>query len=267
LGTPITILGHVEFSDGAANPCGGFCNYVFYGGLITGPLTTTTFSPGRYVFAGAQPVGGGPGAALTVGANAVIKDKTPLVGGKIRQNSDAGEIFIFTDSNFPGLVKPAALAASGLSFPQVQAGVLAGLGAEITLHGINNNHPALPAELREYGPVLMWQDRANTTLKYDANGLLDRTCGGICDNLLSVPGSQEMIIQATQKFGRAGTNLYGILYGPRGTWLTILGVLPGDTVAGPMQIISGALQMTLNADLDMEVLPSPGTRWTVSLVE
>lgn len=266
-GTPITILGHVEFSDGAANPCGGFCEYVFYGGLVTGALTTTTFSPGRYVMAGAQPVGGGPGVGLTVGANAVIKDKTPLVSGKITQNTDAGEIFIFTDENFPGLVKPAALAASGLSFPQARAGVAAGLGAEITLHGLNSTHPSLPADLVEYGPVLMWQDRANTTLKYDASGLLDRSCGGICTNILSVPGSQEFVLQATQKSGRAGTNLYGILYGPRGSWLTILGILPGDTVAGPMQITTGALQMTLNTDLDMELLPNPPSRWTVNLVE
>ena len=34
------------------------------------------------------------------------------------------------------------------------------------------------------------------------------------------------------------TNLYGTIYGPRGSWLTVLGVLPGDTVAGPLQIIS-----------------------------
>ncbi len=266
-GTPITVLGNVVFSDGAASPCGGFCEYVFYGGMVTGALSRATFAPGRYVFAGAQPVGGGPGAALTVGANAVIKDMTPLSGGKAAQNTDAGEIFIFTDSDYPGLVTPAAVAASGLSFPQVRAGVLAGLGAEITLHGINNANPSLPIELGEYGPVLMWQDRANTTLAYQSNGLLDRACGGICDNILSVPGSQEMIIQATQKNGRAGTNLYGILYGPRGSWLTILGVLPGDTVAGPLQVITGALQMTLNADLDLELLPTPATRWVVSLVE
>ena len=265
-GTPITIVGHVEFSDGAGNPCGGFCEYVFYGGLVTGALSRTTFSPGRYILAGAQPVGGGPGVGLTVGANAVIRDKTPLVSGKITQNTDAGQIFIFTDDGYPGLTPPAAITSSGLSFPQVQAGVLVGLGGEVTLHGINPSHPSLPNELRGYGPVLMWQDRANTTLKYQANGLLDRTCGSICNNILSVPGSQEMVIQATQKNGRSGTNLYGIVYGPRGSWLTILGVFPGDTVAGPMQVITGALQMTLNTDLDMELLPNPGKRWVVSLV-
>lgn len=266
-GTPITVTGHANFSDGAGTPCGGFCEYVFYGGLVTAALSNITVSPGRYVIAGAQPVAGAAGVGLTVGANARLRDLTPLVDGKIGPNSDAGEIFIFTNANYPGLQLPVDLAASGLSFPQVQAGAVVGLGGEITLHGLNKNHPALPAELRDYAPTLMWQDRANTTLAYDAKGFLDRTCGGICDNILSVPGSQEMIIQATQKNGRSGTNLYGIIYGPRGSWLTVLGVLPGDSIAGPLQIITGALQMTLNTDLELEQLPTPMTRKTIGLVQ
>jgi hypothetical protein len=266
-GLPVTIIGHVRFSDGDSNPCGGFCEYVFYGGVVTAALSNVTFSPGRYVFAGAQPIAGGPGVGLTVGVNATIKDRTPLVSGKIGAPNDAGEIFIFTDANYPGLSLPVDLASSGLSFPQVRAGLLAGLGAEITLHGLNESSSALPAELLDYTPVLMWQDRANTTLKYDADGFLDRTCGGICDQILEVPGSQEMIIQATQRFGRAGTQLWGTVYGPRGSWLTILGVFPGDTVAGPLQVITGALQMTLNADLDLEDLPSTVTRVSVGLIQ
>ena len=51
-GLPIVVTGNVTFSDGQPTPCGGFCNYVFYGGLVTGALSTVTFSPGRYVFAG-----------------------------------------------------------------------------------------------------------------------------------------------------------------------------------------------------------------------
>lgn len=267
LGTPIVITGNVIFSDGQPTPCGGFCNYVFYGGVVTGALATTTFAPGRYVFAGAQPVAGGPGIGLMIGASAVVKDMTPLSNGVITPPNDAGEIFIFTNSQYPGLVLPAAISQSGLTFPQVQAGLMAGVEPQITLHGLNKNSSALPASLTPYAPVLIWQDRANTTLKYTANGLLDTSCGGICSNVLSVPGSQEMVLMASQNGGNAGTNLYGTLYGPRGSWLTVLGVLPGDTVAGPLQVISGALQMTLNASLNVDPLPNPPSRLIAGLIQ
>jgi hypothetical protein len=197
----------------------------------------------------------------------VMKDLTPLSGGQIAANTDAGEIFIFTSSQFPGLVLPAAISNSGLSFPQVQAGLMAGVEPQITLHGLNKNSANLPAALLPYAPVLIWQDRANTTLKYTANGLLDMSCGGICSNILSVPGSQEMVLMASQNGGNAGTNLYGTIYGPRGSWLTVLGVLPGDTIAGPLQIISGALQMTLNASLNVNPLPNPPSRLIAGLIQ
>jgi hypothetical protein len=266
-GTPIVITGNVIFSDGAANPCGGFCNYTFFGGIVTGALATTTFAPGRYVFAGAQPLAGGPGVALTIGASAVIKDMTPLSAGQITPNTDAGEIFIFTSSQYPGLTLPVAISQSGLTLPQAQAGLMAGVEPQITLHGLNKNSPNLPASLLPYAPVLIWQDRANTTLKYTSNGLLDTSCGGICSNILSVPGSQEMILMASQNNGNPGTNLFGTIYGPRGSWLSILGVLPGDTVAGPLQIVSGALQMTLNASLNVNPLPNPPSRLIAGLIQ
>ncbi|MGH9722179.1 MAG: pilus assembly protein TadG-related protein [Bryobacteraceae bacterium] len=266
-GLPVVVIGHVIFSDGQGTPCGGFCNYVFYGGLVTGALSDVTFSPGRYVFAGAQPVAGGPGVGLTAGANATIKDRTPLVNGAAGPPNDAGEIFIFTGSDYPGLVVPVDLREAGISFPQARAGLLGALNPSITLHGLNRNHSSLPAELLPYAPVLIWQDRANTTLKFLADGKLDRTCGGPCSNILSAPGSQEMIIAASQHGGHAGTNLYGTIYGPRGSWLTLVGLLPGDTVAGPMQIITGALQMTLNARLDAQLLEPAPVRWRAFLIQ
>jgi hypothetical protein len=266
-GLPIVVTGNVTFSDGQATPCGGFCNYVFYGGLVTGALSTVTFSPGRYVFAGAPAVGGVPRAGFSIGANAVVQDLTPLVSGKVTANTDAGEIFIFTDKNYSGLAIPSAFTGSGLSFPEVQAGLIAGVNASITLHGLNKDNANLPTELKPYAPVLIWQDRANTTLQYQANGFLDRSCGGVCSHILSVPGSQQMIVTAGQISGNPATNLYGTIYGPRGTWLTIVGILPGDTVAGPLQIISGALQMTINATLDVDPVPNPPSRLLASLIQ
>jgi hypothetical protein len=266
-GTPVTITGNVVFSDGQATPCGGFCNYVFYGGIVTGALSSVTFSPGRYVFAGAQPVAGAPGLGLSVGVNGKLQDLTPLVSGNITANTDAGEIFVFTNSSYPGLVLPNALASSGLSFPQVQAGIMAGLEPQITLHGLNASNAALPQELSAFAPAVIWQDQANTTLKFTSSGLLDTSCGTICPNVLSVPGSQEMVIMAAQNGGQAGTNLYGMIYLPRAAWLTVLGLLPGDTISGPLQIIAGALQMTLNTKVQLQTLPTPVNRTIVSLIQ
>ena len=164
-GLPITIAGNVTFSDGSSPPCGGFCNYVFYGGLVTGALSTTIFSPGRYVFAGAEVVSGGPAVGFTAGVNSVVKDMTPLVNGQATQNTDAGEIFIFTDTNYSGLQVPSVIQNSGISFPQVTAGFQGGLGFSVTLHGLNAANSALPSELQTFAPVLLWQDQANTTLK------------------------------------------------------------------------------------------------------
>jgi hypothetical protein len=271
LGTPVTVTGNVVFSDGANPPCGGFCNYIFYGGLITGVLATTTFSPGRYVFAGAQPVAGGPGIALMLGANSTVKDLTPLSGGQATRNTDAGEIFIFTDSNYPGLQLPAsiqdAIRNSGISFPQPTAGFQGGLGFTATLHGLNAANAALPANLKTFAPVLLWQDQANTTLKYNGDGTLDISCGSVCTHVLSVPGSQQMILQGSQSGGRPGVNLYGTIYAPRAAWITELGLLPGDAIAGPLQVIAGALQMAINATLDVTPVPAPLTRRVVSLIE
>lgn len=113
---------------------------------MTAAGISTTFSPGRYVFAGAQPLAGGPGVALMLGANSTVRDLTPLVDGKAAQNSDAGEIFIFTDSKFPGLQLPQAIQESGLSFPQAIAGFQGGLGYTATLHGLT--HPTPPCPIR-----------------------------------------------------------------------------------------------------------------------
>lgn len=263
LGTPITVLGNVIFSDGAATPCGGFCNYVFYGGLVTGVLSTTTFSPGEYVFAGAQAVAGAPGIALTVGANSTVKDLTPMVGGQITQNTDAGEIFVFTDTNYPGLQIPTAISTISVTLPQVQAGFQGGLGYSAVLHGLNSSNSAVPAGLQPFAPVLMWQDQANTTLKYTGTGALDLSCGSPCTNILAVPGSQEMILQASA----LGVNLYGTIYAPRAAWTTILGLLPGDSIKGPLQLITGALQMAVFTNLSVTPVPNPLTRRTVSLIQ
>jgi len=125
----------------------------------------------------------------------------------------------------------------------------------------------VPADLTTFAPVLFWQDQANTTLKYTSSGFLDLSCGSPCTNVLSVPGSQQLILQASTAGGQPGVNLYGTIYSPRAAWITILGLLPGDTIRGPLQIITGALQMAINTNLDVTPVPVPLTRRTVSLIQ
>ena len=115
-----------------------------------------------------------------------MKDLTPLVGGQATQNSDAGEIFIFTDSNYPGLQIPTAITNIGLSFPQVTAGFQGGLGYTATLHGLNASNASVPADLATFAPVLFWQDQVPTPrLKYTSSGALDLSCGSPCTNVLA----------------------------------------------------------------------------------
>ena len=106
---------------------------------------------------------------------------------------------------------------SGLSFPQVRAGFQGGLGFTATLHGLNASHASVPSELKRFAPVLLWQDQANTTLKYTGDGTLDISCGSISSRILEIPGSQEMILQGSKSGDQAGVNLYGTIYSPRGS--------------------------------------------------
>ena len=82
----------VTFSDNGT----GFGNYVFYGGLAFPKThTTATFYPGRYVLAGTQ----SGNDILSYHTQVTLQDNS--VAGT--QNTDAGEIFIFTDPTYPGL--------------------------------------------------------------------------------------------------------------------------------------------------------------------
>ena len=76
-----------------------------------------------------------------------------------------------------------------------------------------------------------------------------------------------MILQGSQVGGVPSVNLYGTIYSPRAAWTTILGLLPGDTIRGPLQIITGALQMAVDSNLVLTTVTKPLTRRTVSLIE
>ncbi|HZT33588.1 MAG TPA: pilus assembly protein TadG-related protein [Bryobacteraceae bacterium] len=259
-GASISISGYVRFGSGGS----GFGSYVVYGGVsLTQSGTTVTFDPGMYVLAGVQPQSGKPGQTFSVSSNASIQDGTAGYG----QNTDAGEIFIFTDTNYQGqgqsLQVPALVQAIASNLQQGTTGFQTGSsGASVNLHGLNAAASSLPASLKPFAPVALWQDQANSVVKYDANGNIDTSCGNSdgCPNTSLVNNqSPQLVLQGSPSF-----HVYGTVYQPRGAWTTIQG---GGDYQVPVQLIAGAMRVQGNSNFSMVQPVTPVQRRMVALVE
>jgi Flp pilus assembly protein TadG len=264
-GGPLLINGHVEFSAGA------FSDYVFYGGIqaMGGGSHSVTFGPGRHVFAGATPTNSGPGSLLLGSNNFNIKDKTMGFGAP----GDLGELFIMTDPTYPGLQVPQRVAdyqATATDSTRLQFGnadFKTGNSSSnlINLHGLNKGQQAsLPGELQPYAPFLYWQDRRNSFVSHDQYGNPDISCAGAtldnpCTNTLSQPDSPGLLIQASPQ-----VHLYGTIYQPRGAWTVLQG---GGGYNGPLQLITGALLVQGNSNVNLTAPVQPFTIRMVALIE
>jgi Flp pilus assembly protein TadG len=266
-GAAITLTGggYFKFDNSGA----GFGNYIFYGGLATGSgNNTVTFAPGRYVFAGA--ISGGvtsPGTALNISNGTTLKDNTATGGVPA---SDAGEVFIFTDLNYPGLSPqiPSAVQAQASLFSYGSAGFKSGnnSNSSINLHGLNQSSPSLPSELQTFAPLMMWQDQGNTHIKYTANGNIDTSCPGStidspCTNprVSTTATSPEMSISSSPNL-----QFYGAIYQPRGAWTALQG---SGTSNVPVQLVTGALKVQGSGSVLLQGLANPVTTLTAALVE
>ncbi len=244
-GDPIEISGHVVFSPGP----NGFGDYVFIGGIAT-QQADITFGPGRYVFAGVKrSTDGGPGTLFDVRDRTILRDFSPQLG----QNADPGEIFIFTDLNYPGLAVPQLPPEVASQLQHGVAGFRSSSGAELSvnLHGLRPDDPRVPADLSPYAPILIWQDRTNSIVKYNAYGYLDLSCGSVdaCPNTALVDNrSPELHFRSS-----AAVNLYGIIYQPRGAWMTIA----GGAVTGPLMLVTGSLVIRGNGSLETQHYNNP----------
>lgn len=259
-GQPITLgSGHFQFGS-----CGTFSatDYVFFGGLRTGSgNTTVTFTPGRYVFAGQNRGAGEPLFEISNGT--VLQDCTNGPG----QNSDAGELFIFTDAHYPGLTPkvPTLVASIRNDLTFGVAGVKMGNNdnSRITLHGLNKSQVA--ENLEPFAPTLLWQDQRNSRVKYTAEGQIDITsCTGAtidspCTNNPAVDPNREMSLTATPN-----VRLYGAAYQPRGAWLSLQA---GGNYSGPLQVITGAVRLQGSPPLTLTGVSNPITRRVCALVE
>jgi len=262
-GDPIRLAGNIVFSEGGT----GFGNYVFFGGLTTQSAgTVVTFGPGRYVLAGVKPQGANPNPLFDIRVNMVLKDFTTHYDAP----SDAGEIFIFTDTNYrggpekeialeiPALVEPIRsqlkLGLSGVQTGNTDA-------TYVNLHGLNRDHPALPEELKLFSPIVFYQDQANSIIKYTPRGHIDTSCGlPECPNTALVSAkSTELVFQASPNL-----HLWGVSYQPRGSWTSMIG---GGGYDAPLQLITGALRVHANSNVRLRPLDLPLFRKVVGLVE
>ena len=275
-GAPLVVSGNVHFAAcSGCNPTTSFGGYIFFGGISnSGGGANLVFDPGVYVFAGVKPANSNtPGSVLDTSTGLNMSDYTTSTGSN---TVDAGELFIFTGANasgnfsYPGLASqvPSAVAANASLFPMGTVNFHSGNNATtINLHALNPQHSLIRGtSLETFGPSLLWQDQANSSVKYDANGRVDYTsCGSghsldiPCTNTLSKNSSPELDIQASPNI-----HLYGYLYQPRGAWTTLQG---GGGYTGALKLITGALNVQGNANVDMLGLSSPITVTVVSLIE
>jgi hypothetical protein len=243
-GDPITLQGTVRFAAcGGCAPNSAFGKYVFFGGLnSTGGGADVTFDAGLYIFAGAKWRGGQDSYVLDTSTNMNLRD----------QGESIGELFVFTDLNYPGLQVPAAVQGVGLQ--QGEVNISSGNnGTDITLHGLNKSSSFVAGTtLENFSRVLFWQDQANSTVKYTSQGNIDTSCGTMdspCAQSLTNADSPQFNLQASPII-----HLRGVIYQPRGAWTTIAA---GSGYSGPLQLITGAVQVKANATLNLSQPTNP----------
>jgi hypothetical protein len=257
-GQPLQFSGHVRFTNEGT----GFGEFVFFGGVTNQNAgTVVTLAPGAYFFAGVLPkANGDPNALFRFEKNMTLQDQTASFGA----NTDAGELMVFTDTNYPGLEVPAPVRQLDRSLPHGPTGFSAGAtdNSVVNLHGLNSASPDLPAAWKPFAPAVIWQDQANSVVKYDAMGRIDTSCGNPngCPNLaLANPKSTRLFLRASPN-----THLYGVVYQPRGAWTDMYG---GGAYSGPLQLIAGAVTVQGNSQLTLINIDNPLRRRVVALVE
>ena len=274
-GDPLTVTGDVHFAVcSACDATLNFGGFIFFGGLSARDGgANVTFDPGVYVFAGARPSNNSPGILLDTSTNMNLADYTTTTSAN---TADAGEIFVFTGADsggtfrYPGLSSqvPSAVSASGSLFQMGTVNLQSGNNdTVINLHGLNAQHTLIRGtSLETFAPALFWQDQSNSSVKYDASGRVDHnSCGSgytldnPCTNTLANNASPELDIQASPNI-----HLYGVIYQPRGAWTTLVG---GGGYSGPLQLITGAVNVQGNANIDLLGLSSPITKTAAALIE
>jgi hypothetical protein len=130
----------------------------------------------------------------------------------------------------------------------------------------SSNADSLSNTLGPFDGVVIWQDQANSTIRYTTSlGYINTSpaCGGTsidypCTKTLPVTGSEGMTLQAP-----ANSGIEGIVYQPRGAFLQT----QGGTIQGPIQIITGAISMAGGGAINVTMPPTSAKRRVATLVE
>jgi len=252
-GQPLSFGANTTFKNGP------FGNFVIFGGI----QGNVTFGPGRYIFAGST-------TGTTLNWNSVkVQDQTPPdASGNATAPNDAGELFVLTDTHYPGLQIPSALANTPSVLNNlaqgnvvIQSGNSSNWG--IDLHGLNPSSTDVPPELKPFSPTLLWQDEANTTIKYNPDGSIDTSCGSLdspCLNTnLKSTDSTYWTIDANPN-----VQLWGALYQPRGAGIFFQG---HGTLTAPMQIVTGYISMQGGPSIVLSKVPNGLRHRVTALIE
>jgi hypothetical protein len=282
------------FGDGSS-----FGEFIIFGGMTTSAGNQTiTFSAGQYVFAGVCPTCTGGGNTLfSIDNGTTIKDATGVASQS--SQTDGGEIFIFTNSNYSwaSASNDTTSWSSGSLSSMLPAGVSASTYASygqggffykggnnpntsVTLSGLDpNSGSAVPGQLSNWEPFLWWQDRANSHVAYTPNDGIQITStpqlpcspelgsgttpslNNPCTNpnVSATSTSPQMNLAATPN-----THMNGYIYQPRGGWMTLQG---SGNITGPLRLITGALQTGGGDKVLLTGLSSPITVTETALIE
>ncbi len=247
-GNPITISDGLRFDGGA------FGGFVFFGGVsFSGSVA---LGPGRYVLAGVQ-----SGNSLLDIGNGNVSGGT---------SADAGRIFILTDSSYGGDSTLAAVVAGvpNKSWTSLTFGdtTLKSGNGTFTLYGLNASSSALPAELHDFAPVVIWQDQHNSTILYDSKGdvMNSTSCGGDgADRACPNPAYNDPQLTIWGGKQSATTTIAGLVYQPRGAWTEIHS---GTNFNGALALVTGAINMQGSPTLNLTGPGLPITTLTSVLV-
>ena len=248
---PSVLSGTMTTAQGgntAAQGGSAFPTYVFYGGVVNNG--TMNLGPGQYVMAGVKSA---PTTGLDASSNPATVFSNPTNKSVVQPDPaqpaavNTGTMFIFTDSNYPGLNLPN-------NFNTLNQGTLYVKNGDLTMSGLVdpiNSTSQLPSSMSAYSGVVWWQDRRNSEVGYDEPGAPG--CAGCSTvpgtvnycNIGCVGGTVPASLTAANHVtntspgvimdpGNGNIALKGVYYQPRGAWL--------DFVAGTTGSLAAALQ-------------------------